>query len=47
MTPSKVPHIFVGDDAKVEIVGKGEVEMEIGAFKDVLYMFLILAPTFF
>ena len=38
MTPLEVPHIFVGDDTKVEVEGKGEVEMESGAFKDVLYV---------
>ena len=35
---SKVPHIFVGDDAKMEVEGKGQVEMENGEFKDVLYV---------
>ena len=38
MTPSKLPHIFVGDDTKVEVEGNGEVEMENGAFKDILYI---------
>ena len=38
MTPLEVPHIFVGDDTKVEFAGKGEVEMESGVFKDVLYV---------
>jgi len=47
LTHLKVPHIFVGGDTKVEVEGKCEVEMEIGSFKDVLYMFLILPPTFF
>ena len=35
---SKVPHIFVGDDTKMEVEGKGNVEMENGEFKDVLYV---------
>ena len=26
---SKVPHIFVGDDRKMEVEGKGNMEMEI------------------
>ena len=38
MTPSEVPHIFIGDDTKVEVEGKDEVEMENGVFKDVLYI---------
>ena len=38
MTPSEVPYIFVGDDTKVEVEGKGEVKMESGAFNDVLYV---------
>ena len=38
MTPLEVPHIFVGDDTKVEFEEKGEVEMESGVFKDVLYV---------
>ena len=38
MTPSEVPHIFLGDDTKVEIEGKGEVEMDNRAYKDVLYV---------
>ena len=38
MTPSKVPQIFVGDDTKIEVVGKCEVEIEIGSFKYVLYV---------
>ena len=35
---SKVPHIFVGDDTKIKFEGKGQVEMENGEFKDVLYV---------
>ena len=27
---SKVPHIFMGDEIKVEVEGKGEVEMDNG-----------------
>ena len=29
MKQSKVPHIFVGDDRKMEVEGKGNMEMEI------------------
>ena len=35
---SKVLHIFVEDDTKMEVEGKGHVEMENGEFKDVLYV---------
>ena len=35
---SQVPHIFVGDDTKIEFEGKGHVEMENGEFKDVIYV---------
>ncbi len=35
---SKVPHIFVGEDAKIEVEGKGHVEMENAEFKDVIYI---------
>ena len=35
---SKVPHIFVGNDTQVEFEGKGQVEIENGEFKDVLYV---------
>ena len=35
---SKVPHIFVGDDTKMEVEGKEHVEMENGELKDVLYV---------
>ena len=35
---SKVPHIFMGDDTKMEVEGKGHVDMENGEFKDVLYI---------
>ena len=38
LNKSKVPHIFVGDDTKMEVEGKGHVEMETGEFKDVLYV---------
>ncbi len=38
MTHLEVPHIFVGDDTKVEVEGRGEVEMDNGAFKDFLYV---------
>ena len=34
----KVPHIFVGNDTQVEVEGKGQVEMENGEFKYVLYV---------
>ncbi len=35
---SKVPHIFVGDNTKMEVEGKGQVDMENGEFKDVVYV---------
>ena len=35
---SKVPHIFVGNDTKMEVEGKGNVEMENGEFQNVLYV---------
>ena len=35
---SQVPHIFVGDDTKMEVEGKGHVEIENGEFKDFLYV---------
>ena len=38
MKQSKVQHIFVGDDTKMEFKGKINVEMENGEFKDVLYV---------
>ncbi len=38
LNQSKVPHIFMGDDAKMEVEGKGHVEMENGEFKYVLYI---------
>ena len=34
----KVPHIFVGNNTKMEVGGKGNVEMEHGEFKNVLYV---------
>ena len=38
LNQSKVPHIFVGDDTKMEVEGKGHVEMENGEFKYVHYV---------
>ena len=38
LNKSQVPHIFVGDDTKMEVEGKGNVEMENGEFRDVLYV---------
>ena len=38
MKQSKVPHIFMGDDRKMEVERKGNVEMENGEFQDVLYV---------
>ena len=38
LNKSQVPHIFVGDDTKMEFEGKGNVEMENGEFRDVLYV---------
>ena len=35
---SQVPHIFMRDDKKKEVEGKGHVEMENGEFIDVLYV---------
>ena len=35
---SKVPHIFVGDDTKMDVEEKGNVEMENGEFQNVLYV---------
>ena len=35
---SNVLHIFVGDHTKMEVEGKGNVEMENGEFKYVLYV---------
>lgn len=35
---SQVPHIFMGNDTKMEVEGKGHVEMENGEFRDVLYV---------
>ena len=35
---SNVLHIFVGDDTKMEVGGKGNMEMEHGEFKNVLYV---------
>ena len=35
---SKVPHIFVGDDIKIEVEGIGHVEMENGEFQGILYV---------
>ena len=35
---SKVLEIFVRDDTKMEVEGKGNVEMENGELKDVLYV---------
>ena len=35
---SQVPHIFMGDESKMEVEGKGHVEMENGEFKEVLYV---------
>ena len=38
LNKSKVPHIFVGDDTKMEVEGKGNIEMENGEFQEVLYV---------
>ena len=38
LNKSKVPHIFMGDDTKMEVEGNGHIEMETGEFKDVLYI---------
>ena len=35
---SQVLHIFMGDDTKMEVEGKGHMEMENGEFRDVLYI---------
>ena len=36
LNKSQVPHIFVGDDTKMEVEGKGNIEMENGEFRDIL-----------
>ena len=33
LNQSKVPHIFMGNKSKMEVGGKGNVEMELGEFK--------------
>ena len=38
LNKSKVPHIFVGNNTKMEVEGKGNVEMENGEFHNVLYV---------
>ena len=38
LNQSKVPHIFVGNNTKMEVGGKGNVEMENGEFQNVLYV---------
>ena len=35
---SKVPHIFIGNDNKMEVEGKGNVEIENGESQEVLYV---------
>ena len=38
LNKSKVPHISVGNKSKMVVGGKGNVEMELGEFKNVLYV---------
>ena len=38
LTPSHVPHIYVGNDTQVEVQGKGNIELENGIFIDVLHV---------
>ena len=38
LNKSKVPHIFMGNNTKMEVGGKGNVEMEYGELKNVLYV---------
>ena len=38
LEPSKVPHIFIGDDTQVEVEGEGSVDMDNGTFENVLYV---------
>ena len=38
LNKSQVPHIFMGDDMRMEVEGKGNVEIENGEFRDVLYV---------
>ena len=38
LNQSKVPHIFIGNNTKMEVGGKGNVEMENGEFQNVLYV---------
>ena len=38
LEPSKVPHIYIGDDTQVEVEGKGSVDMDDGTFENFLYV---------
>lgn len=38
MYPSRVPHIFIGDDTQVEVEGKGSVDMHDGRFENIIYV---------
>ena len=38
LNQSKVPHIFVGDNTKMEVGGKENMEMEHGEFQNVFYV---------
>ena len=38
LNKSKVPHISVGNKSKMAVGGKGNMEMELGEFKNVLYV---------
>ena len=38
LTPSHVPHIYVGNDTQVEVKQKGNVELDNGSFTDVLHV---------
>ena len=38
LTPSHVPHIYVGNDTQVEVKGKDNIELENGSFIDVLHV---------
>lgn len=38
LDPSKVPHIYIGDDTQVEVKGKGSVDMDDGTFENVIYV---------
>lgn len=38
LEPSKVPHIYIGDDTQLEVEWKCSVAMDDGTFENVLYV---------